>query len=156
MAEQVALAVPAVAGVLQVRAVGEEATEPEAVVVPRLVVTESACCVGLKVAVTERTWLIATVQVEAPPVQAPAQPPKVVPAGAVAVSVTEALLAKGASQLAPQVMPAGFELTEPCAAFGPVLATCRAKVLVAEPRKPTLSRRKPVTVPLAVPRVYQP
>jgi hypothetical protein len=147
LVEQVAVAVPAVAGVLQVRPVGEEATEPDAVA-PRLVVTDSACCAGLKVAVTERTWLIATVQVEAPPVQAPAQPPKVVPAGAEAVSVTEALLAKGASQLAPQVMPAGFELTEPCAAFGPVLATCRAKVLVAEPRKPTLSRRKPVTVPL--------
>jgi hypothetical protein len=149
LAEQVAFAVPAVVGVLQVRPAGEEATEPEAVVAPRSVVTDSACCVGLKVAVTERTWLMATVQVEAVPVQAPPQPAKVEPAGAEAVSVTEAPLAKAASQLAPQLMPAGFELTEPCAALGPALDTWRAKVVPPEPRNPTLRRRRPVTTPLA-------
>lgn len=148
LAEQLFELVPAVVGVLHDSPGGEEATEPEAVDVPRSAVTASASWVGLNVAVTLRTWLIETAQVEAVPVQAPPQPPKTVPAGAVAVSVTEAPLAKGASQALPQLMPAVLEVTVPCAAFRPVLLTCSAKVVLAVPRKPTLSRRKPVTMPL--------
>ena len=146
--EQLVEVEPAAVGVLQLRPEGEEVTEPAAVEVPRLATTVRPSCEGLKVAVTLRTWLMATVQPAAVPVQAPVHPPKSVPAGALAVRVTEAPLAKAASQVVPQLMPAGLELTEPWAAFSPALATCRACAGLAVPRKPTLSRRSPVTTPL--------
>jgi hypothetical protein len=68
--------------------------------------------VGMKVAVTDRAWVMATVQVPVP-VQAPDQPVKTsVPVG-VAVSVTEVASSNVAVQVAPQVMPTGFDEIEP-------------------------------------------
>jgi hypothetical protein len=66
----------------------------------------------VNVAVTERAWVIVTVQVPVP-VQAPLQPVKVEPVDAVAVRVTLVPLVKVALQVAPQLTPVGLELTVP-------------------------------------------
>jgi hypothetical protein len=65
-----------------------------------------------KVAVTATLALIVTTQL-AVPVQAPLQPLNVEPLAAVGVSVTLVPLAYGSPQSAPQLMPAGEELTVP-------------------------------------------
>jgi len=74
-------------------------------------VSEGAAATA-NVAVTERAWLIVTVQVPVP-VQAPLQPENADPLAAVAVSVTIVPLVKLALQVAPQVTPTGLEATEP-------------------------------------------
>src|SRR5512145_1288623 len=66
----------------------------------------------LKVAVTDRAWVMETVQFPVPE-QAPLQPTNVEPLAAEAVRVTLVLLAKLALQVLPQLMPAGFEVTVP-------------------------------------------
>jgi hypothetical protein len=66
----------------------------------------------VNVAVTERAWVIVTVQVPVP-VQAPLQPVKVEPVDAVAVRVTLVPLVKVALQVAPQLTPVGLEVTVP-------------------------------------------
>jgi hypothetical protein len=66
----------------------------------------------VNIAVTERAWVIVTVQVPVP-VQAPLQPVKVEPVDAVAVRVTLVPLVKVALQVAPQLTPVGLEVTVP-------------------------------------------
>ena len=61
--------------------------------------------------------------VQAPvPVQAPLQPAKVAPGSAVGVRLTTVPWLKLAEQVAPQLIPAGLEVTVP----PPVLVTVRA------------------------------
>jgi hypothetical protein len=55
----------------------------------------------LKVAFTDRAWLIRTVQVVAVPPQAPVQPRNVAPVAGVATSETDAFTAKPAAQIVP-------------------------------------------------------
>jgi hypothetical protein len=62
--------------------------------------------------VTERAWLIVTVQ-DPVPEQAPLQPVNVEPVEAAAVRVTLVPLVKLALQVEPQLNPAGFEATVP-------------------------------------------
>jgi hypothetical protein len=113
---------PAV-GVAQFTPVGEEVTVPEAVELPRSVVTLSPTWVGLKVAVTLRTADIATVQVVAVPLHDPPQPANAWPDCALAVSVTEVPLAIGTRQVLPQLMPPTFEVTVPPAGAAPSFVT---------------------------------
>ena len=90
---------------------GDDVTVP--LPVPALA-TVSVCVVAavLNVAVTDCAALIATVHV-AVPVQPPLQPANVEPLAADAVSVTDVPLAKLALQVAPQLMPAGDDVTVP-------------------------------------------
>jgi hypothetical protein len=78
------------------------------------------------VAVTDRAALIATVHVDAVPVQLPVQPPKIEPADGVAVNVTVVVLVYDAEHVVPQVMPAGELVTMPLPL--PDLVTVRANV----------------------------
>jgi hypothetical protein len=78
-------------------------------------VTESlggCCCCCAKVAVAEWSALIVSVHVPVPE-QSPLHPEKVEPASAVAVNVTVLPDAKLAEQLAPQLTPAGLDVTVP-------------------------------------------
>jgi hypothetical protein len=63
--------------------------------------------------VTLRLLFSVSVQFACTPEQAPDQPAKLLPALGVAVRVTVVPLVKLALQLAPQLMPAGLELTVP-------------------------------------------
>lgn len=78
-----------------------------------------------KVAVTLRAVLMLTVQVPVP-VQAPLQPPNNEPPPGAALSVTFAVCANDALQVAPQLMPDGAEVTVPvpAPAFVTVSALC--------------------------------
>jgi hypothetical protein len=62
---------------------------------------------------TERFALIVTVHVPFPEQPLPLQPAKVEPVAALAVSVTELPFAKPAEQVAPQLIPAGLDVTVP-------------------------------------------
>ena len=77
--------------------------------------------IGAKVAVTERAALMLTEQA-AVPLQAPLHPVKVFPAAGVAVSVTAVPELKLLLQVAPQLMPAGAEVTLP----DPLVVTFKA------------------------------
>ena len=66
----------------------------------------------LNVAVTARAAVIDTVHVPVP-VHAPLQPANVEPLAAAALSVTDAVLEKLALHVAPQLIPAGFDVTVP-------------------------------------------
>ena len=76
----------------------------------------------LKVAVTVRLELMATVQVPVPEQPPPDQPAKVEPAVATAVRVTLVPELYTSEQSAPQLMPTGAEVTvpEPVPAFATV------------------------------------
>src|SRR3954467_4978619 len=65
----------------------------------------------VKVAVTERAWLMVTWQGPVPE-QSPDQPAKVDPGEGVAVRVTGVAASKRCWQMEPQAIPAGLELTE--------------------------------------------
>lgn len=95
---------------------GEDVTVP--VPVPAFVTLNANVDELLNVAVTARAAVIEVVQVPVP-VHAPLQPTNVEPLAAAAVSVTEVPLAKLAVHVAPQLMPAGDEVTvpEPVPAF---------------------------------------
>ena len=86
----------------------------------------------LNVAVTDRAWLMETVQV-APllPVQ-PLQLPKVEPLAGDAVRVTVEVLEKLALHVVPQLMPDGLEVTVPV----PAPARVTVSVLVVPPPPP--------------------
>jgi hypothetical protein len=73
------------------------------------------------VAVTLCAAVIVTAQVPVPEHPAPLQPPKMDPPSGVAVSVTTVPLANEAAHVAPQLIPAGLEVTVPVPA--PVLLT---------------------------------
>jgi hypothetical protein len=66
-----------------------------------------------KVALTDRSALIVTVHVPFPEQPLPLQPEKVEPVAALAVSVTELPFANPAEQVAPQLIPAGLDVTVP-------------------------------------------
>ena len=79
-----------------------------------LLVTVSACVVvAVKPAVTVWDAFMLTVHAPVPEQPAPLQPVKVEPLAGVAVSVTLVPLLKFPLQVAPQVIPAGLEVTEP-------------------------------------------
>jgi hypothetical protein len=73
---------------------------------------------GLKVAVTDFAALMVTEQVAPETELQPVQPPKVDPLAAAAVSVTVVPLAYGSEQSAPQLIPAGVDVTVPLPAPG--------------------------------------
>ncbi len=92
-------------------------------VAPTTAVQATACApAALKVAPTERTALIVTVQAPVP-VQAPLQPPKVHPDAGVALRVTAVPDAYDCEQSVPQVIPAGEEEIVPLPV--PALLTVR-------------------------------
>jgi hypothetical protein len=107
----------------QLMPAGELVTVP--VPVPALV-TVSANDGSENVAVTDRAALIATVQVDAVPVQLPVQPPKIEPPAEAAVSVTEVPLVYEAEHVVPQLMPVGELVTVPLPL--PDFVTVRANV----------------------------
>ena len=117
--------------------------------VPAFVTLSAKVAVLLKVAVTARAAVIDTVQAPVP-VHAPLQPANVEPLAAAAVSVTEVPLAKFALQVAPQLMPAGDEVTVPVPV--PAFVTLSANV-VAELLKVAVTERAAVidTVQAPVP-----
>ena len=84
----------------------------------------------MKVAVTERSEFIVTVQV-APEIesQPTPQPPKLWPAFGVAVSATTVPVGNGAAQVVPQFMPVGELTINPLAA--PVTDTDKLFVFVS-------------------------
>src|SRR5687768_16293516 len=99
---------------------GEEATEP----LPSPELATVSTNVGWKVAVTDLVASMVTMQAPVP-VHATLQPVKAEPALCKGVSVTGVPGAKPAVQVAPQVMPAGAEVTVPVPA--PLLETVRLK-----------------------------
>lgn len=101
---------------------GDDTTVPE----PDRV-TVSVTRAGVKTAVVDFAADIATVQVRAKPAQAPVQPEKTLLAAGVAVSVTLVPTGNGATQVAPQEMPAGEDVTDPVPA--PERATVKFAVL---------------------------
>ena len=104
---------------------GFEVTVP--VPVPMRVTLSAKVVAVLNVAVTERAWVIDTVQVLVPE-HAPPQPEKMAPLPVAAVSVTDVPLAKLALQVLPQLMPAGADVTVPRPA--PSFPTLSAKFVV--------------------------
>src|SRR5262245_44975835 len=100
-----------------------------------------------KVAVTVVPVFRVTVQAPVPEQPPPLQPVKVEPAAGAAVSVTAVPLVYGAAQVAPQLMPAGLEVTVPLPA--PALVTARVmvgrtKVAVTVVAELTLTVQAPV------------
>ena len=87
--------------------------------------------VFVNVAVTERAVVIDTTHAPVP-VHAPAQPANTEPVVAVGVSVTLVLKLKLAEHVAPQLMPAGIEATEPAPVpFFATVSTCCVSVKLA-------------------------
>src|SRR5207302_1723940 len=82
---------------------------------------------GRKLAVTDRAALMVTVQVVPEAASQPLQPVNVDPVAGVAVRVTTVPLSKAAEQVAPQLIPAGSEVTVPL----PVPALVTVRVLRA-------------------------
>jgi hypothetical protein len=144
---EVPLAKLAVHVVPQLMPVGDDVTVP--VPVPALVTASAKVDELLKVAVTARAAVIDVVQVPVP-VHAPLQPANVEPLVAAAVSVTEVPLAKFALHVAPQLIPAGDDVTVPAPV--PAFVTASANV-VAELLKVAVTARAAVidTVQAAVP-----
>jgi len=99
---------------------GLEDTEPDPL--PLLETFTLNVC-KVKVAVTEVAAVIETTHVPVPEHPPPDQPVNVEPVEGVAVRVTEVPKVKVVEHVAPQVIPAGLELTEPEPV--PVVATVR-------------------------------
>src|SRR5437773_7101489 len=99
---------------------GSEVTVP--LPVPALLTARVTLC-GVKVAVTVVAAFRVTEQVPVPEQPPPLQPAKVEPLADVAVSVTKVPLSNVAEQVAPQLIPAGFEVTAPLPV--PALLTAR-------------------------------
>jgi hypothetical protein len=88
---------------------GAEVTEP----LPVPAVATVSVNVAVKIAVTDCAVVIVTVHGPAALVHAPLQPLKIEPTLGVAVSVTSVPVAYAAVQAAPQLMPAGVDVTTP-------------------------------------------
>jgi hypothetical protein len=88
-------------------------------------VTVSANCFTLQVAVTLRAWLIVTWQLPVP-VHAPPQPENSEPVAGVAVNVTTVPVSNGTLHAVPQLTPSGLEVTvpAPAPAFAMVSMNC--------------------------------
>jgi hypothetical protein len=80
----------------------------------------------VNVALTPCAALIVTTQVPVPEHPAPLHPPKAEPAPGVAVNITTVSMVYDAEQVAPQLIPAGLDVTVPVPV--PVLLTVNAKV----------------------------
>jgi hypothetical protein len=93
----------------QLMPAGDESTVPE----PEPDFVTVSVRAGLKAASTLLAELIVTVQVVDEPEQSPVQPVKIEPAEVVAVRVTTVFSEKLALHVAPQVIPAGEEVTVP-------------------------------------------
>jgi hypothetical protein len=111
-------------------------------------VTLSTGAFPANVAVTILAASIVTRQTPIP-LQAPDQPANAEPEAGAAVKVTIAPGAKGASQVAPQSIPAGCEVTEPAPA--PARATVSVCVVIAVNSAVTIRASLTVTVQAAVP-----
>jgi hypothetical protein len=101
---------------------------------------------SVKVAVTEVAAAIVKVQVVAVPLHAPPQPAKLEVASAVAVRVTVVPGAKPVMQVAPQVRPAGLDVTVPVPV--PVRLTVKTTGLRL---KPAVTARSASIVTVQVP-----
>jgi hypothetical protein len=111
--------------------------------------TVSVYWLSVKVAVT--IWAAFIVTMHAPvPAHAPDQPVKVEPAVAAWVSVTTVPGAKVAVQVAPQAMPAGFDVTVPLPLPARVTTRLRSRANAA------WIDRSSVTVVVHVPAPVQP
>jgi hypothetical protein len=110
-------------------------------------------CGGAKVAVTVVAADIVTVQVLVPEQPPPDQPANTDPVAAVAVKTTLAPALKGAAQVAPQVIPAGAEVTDPVPV--PALVTvnvfCPLVNVAVTAASPALRLTEQVPVPVQPP-----
>jgi hypothetical protein len=100
-----------------------------------VLLTESVNVCRLKVAVTDVAAFMVTAHVPVPEQPPPLQPAKVEPPAGAAVSVTTVPLLYVAEQVAPQLIPAGLDVTVPLP--DPVLLTdsvnvCTLKVAVTD------------------------
>jgi len=93
--------------------------------------------VRLNSALTERIALIATTHVV--PEQSPPHPEKLDPGAGAAVSVTDTVLAKVASQVTPQLIPIGLEVTVP--EPSPVFMTFKSAAPAGSATKTTVIRK---------------
>src|SRR5205807_7562204 len=112
-------------GAPQLNPAGSEVTVPLLMMPVLLTVRVNVCRV--KVAVTDLAALMLTVQVVPEAASQPLQPVNVDPVAGVAVRVTTVPLSKAAEQVAPQLIPAGSEVTVPL----PVPALVTVRVLRA-------------------------
>ena len=113
--------------------------------------TVSVYWLSVKVAVTDAAPVMLTAQVLVPEQPPPLQPAKVEPADGAAVSVTVLPWPNDAEQVAPQLMPAGDDVTVPAPV--PVLVTASVYVLSA---KVAVTEVAAVTVTAQVPVPEQP
>jgi hypothetical protein len=130
----------------QLMPAGDDVTVPAPV--PTLV-TINGYVLSVNVAVTDAAAVIDTTQVPVPEQPAPLQAVKVEPALGVAVRVTEVPWPKFAEQVAPQVMPAGDDVTVPAPVPALVTASVysmRVKVAVTVVAAVTVTAQVPVPV----------
>ncbi len=115
--------------------------------------TVSVCCVGWKVAVTVVAALMVTTQLPVPEQPPPLQPVNVEPGLVVAVNTTTLPWSTAAAQVAPQVMPAGADVTVPVPM--PAFTTVRVRVMGAKVAT-TVRALAIVTVQVPVPGQLMP
>src|SRR5439155_4853878 len=111
----------------QLMPAGVDVTVPE----PASVFAAVSVNVSLNVAVTVRAAFIATVHVDPLTESHPLHPANADPLDAIAVSVTTVPLTYGSVQSAPQLMPAGLDVTVPEPAPAPAAVSVNVSLNVA-------------------------
>src|SRR3954469_3274962 len=119
-----------------------------------VMITPGTVAAGWNVAVTVVSPVSSTVHDPVPKHPPPDQPVKAFPGSAAGVSVTDWPSSKRAEQIAPQVMPAGEELTPPLPT--PSLTTSRVRWATGSPSKAAITLLSAPIVTMHVPVPEQP